>query len=174
MKIFKHKCNLKNKNLLYHYIIKRMSSSNDYRVLRLCVSKENPKTNFSLISNIDDNDYNKFVAFLEDKDFDYVTNSEEELNNLIDEAKKEKYFDQSKAELDALKVKLAHDKNKDLKIFKEEIKSLINEEIVSRYYYQKGRLISLLSSDKEVDKAIEILSDKELYNSILNGTYKKQ
>lgn len=120
---------------------------------------------------ISDNDYNKFIEFLKDKNFDYNTDSEDELKSLIDETKKEKYYEHAKAELEALKVKLAHDKDKDLVIFKDEIKSLISEEIVSRYYNRKGRLISILSNDKEIAKAIEVLNNKELYNSILNGTY---
>lgn len=120
---------------------------------------------------IDDKDYQKFIDFLADKNFDYNTDSEDDLKSLIDETKKEKYYEQAKAELEALKIKLAHDKDKDLKIFKDEIKSLITEEIVSRYYYRKGRLISILNSDKDISKAIEILNNKELYNSILNGTY---
>jgi len=117
-------------------------------------------------------EYKDFVSFLTGKDYDYETFSEEKLKELVDVATKEKYYDLSKTELDALQKTLVHDKNKDLTTFKDEIKELITEEIVSRYYYQKGRSEAAINFDPEVKKAIEVLKNKELYNSILNGTYK--
>jgi carboxyl-terminal processing protease len=124
------------------------------------------------IFSITDNDYKNFIDFLADKNFDYITRSESDLKDLIEETQKEKYYSHAKPEFDSLKLKLAHDKNKDLKIFKEEIKDLLTQEIISRYYFQKGRIISLLRVDKDVQKAIDVLNNKELYSSILNGTFK--
>ncbi len=119
-----------------------------------------------------DEDYNDFVAFLKDKDFDYETFSEESLKELIETSKKEKYYNLAKKEFDALKTTLAHDKDKDLQTFKEEIMNLLTEEIASRYYFQKGRIESMLTTDKDAAKAIEILSDISKYNAILEGNKK--
>lgn len=116
---------------------------------------------------ITDDLYDEFVLFLGNKDFDYETQSEEDLKLLIESTKQEKYDVLVKDELDALKKKLAHDKNKDLKVFKSEIKQLLFEEIVSRYYFQKGRLQALLKEDPAMNEAISVLKDKKKYNSIL-------
>lgn len=120
-----------------------------------------------------DDDYNKFIEFIADKDFDYKTKSEKTLNTLKEIAKKEKYYDSATEEFEALQIKIAHDKDKDLNTFKDEIKELIRQEIVSRYYYQKGRIEALLFNDNEINKAIEVLSNLNDYYSILEGSYKK-
>lgn len=116
-----------------------------------------------------DEDYIDFVQFLKDKDFDYTTASDEKLDELIAVAKREKYYQDAELEFNVLKGKLAHDKEKDLQTFKEEIKDLINEEIASRYYYQKGRIKASLANDLVLNKAIEICTNNQIYNSILSG-----
>ena len=120
---------------------------------------------------ITEQDFADFIEFIKDKDFDYETKSEETFEELKKIAKHEKYYDIAKEEFDLLKKKLAHDKEKDLRVFKEEIKKLLAGEIISRYYYQKGSIQFAIKTDTEIEKAIEILSDSSLYNSILDGTY---
>lgn len=120
---------------------------------------------------ISDEEYSKFLEFLKDKDFDYSTKSEDNLKDLIKTAKREKYYSLAENEFNELKVKLAHDKNKDLETFKDEIKKLLAEEIISRYYFQKGRIEAVLTYDKDIQRAMEVLKDTTLYSSILNGTY---
>lgn len=87
--------------------------------------------------------------------------------NLVEAIEAEKYTDRLNGELEELRKLLAHDKNKDLEMFKDEISELLREEIVSRYYYQTGRAQSSLIGDPVVDKAVEILNDEEQYASIL-------
>ena len=58
-------------------------------------------------------------------------------------------------------------KKDDLQKHKNSIKEILTAEILSRYYYQKGRIKAGLNFDVEVEKAIEILKDKEQYNEIL-------
>ena len=70
-------------------------------------------------------------------------------------------------ELEQLRNKLAHDKSKDLHTFKSEISSLLQEEIVSRYYYQIGRVKSQMINDSTLFKAIDILTDSEAYAKLL-------
>ncbi len=119
-----------------------------------------------------DKDFNDFTKFLSDKDFDYETNSANELDELIKAAKKDKYYKGNEAVFDSLKVKLAHDKNKDLQNFKDEIKELLTEEIMSRYYYQDGRIQAMLLKDPIIDDAVKLLNDTTKYNAILAGTCK--
>jgi len=54
-----------------------------------------------------------------------------------------------------------------------EISEILKIEIVSRYYYQKGKIIANLESDPEIKKAIELIGEKEVYSSILSGSSKK-
>jgi carboxyl-terminal processing protease len=117
-----------------------------------------------------DNDYQKFLNFLEDKDIDYTTQSCKTLDELINTAKKEKYYTGAEEEFEALKQKLAHDKNKDLQTFKDEIIQLLMEEIASRYDYQEGRIKVSLKNDIQFEKAISILKNKEQYLSIFKDT----
>lgn len=123
--------------------------------------------------SLSDTEYSDFVKYLQGKDFDYETESETKLDDLVKSAKKEKYYAFSEPEFKALKQKLAHDKFKDLQSFSDEIKSLLGEEIVSRYYYQKGRIQFSLVSDEQLKKAIALLEDHSRYRSILNGSWKE-
>ncbi len=122
---------------------------------------------------LSDSDYMDFVEFLQDKDFDYETRTEEKLRELIEIATNEKYYDRGAEELELLKTKLSHDKNKDLEIFKDEIMEILSQEIILRYYYERGGIIFGLRKDPEVQKAVETLKNKEIYYSVLDGTYKK-
>ncbi|MFH2144253.1 MAG: S41 family peptidase [Bacteroidota bacterium] len=132
---------------------------------------KNEKISSAKEFNISDSEYTDFLEFLKDKDFDYTTKSEDQLKDLIKTAKKEKYYSISEEEFKELRKKLAHDKNKDLETFKDEIKRYLAEEIISRYYFQKGRIEAVLTYDKDILKAIEVLKDTGLYTSILKGTY---
>jgi carboxyl-terminal processing protease len=117
--------------------------------------------------NITDDIYNDFVAFLSDKKYDYTLESEKKLDELEEAIKTDKYDNRISTEIEDLRKKLSHDKSKDLLLFKDEIKELLKDEIVGRYYYQKGRAQAALSTDSTVFKAISILQNREEYNKIL-------
>lgn len=117
--------------------------------------------------------YDDFIKYLAGKEYDYTTKSEKNLQDLKATAEKENYFDAIKTEYQALKDKLIHDKNADLIKNKDEIKLLLKDEITSRYYYQKGRIESSLVDDKEIVKAIDVMSDQTLYNKKLIEITKK-
>ncbi|MGM0625036.1 MAG: S41 family peptidase [Bacteroidota bacterium] len=119
--------------------------------------------NYTLTDSI----YDNFIEFLDQKSFDYETSSEEQLKELVAVAEKEKYYEVAKDEFKALAEKIAHDREKDLKLFKDEISDLLANEIVGRYYYQEGQIKYGLHSDPDVEKALEILSDPEKMESIL-------
>lgn len=111
--------------------------------------------------------YNDFVAFLNNKEYDYTTKSEKALEEYKTAAEKEKYFDAIKADYEALKTKMNHDKKADLIKFKPEIKELLCEEIVGRYYYQKGKIEATFNYDDEILKAVEVLNNPSLYKTTL-------
>jgi len=120
-----------------------------------------------------DAEYQEFVKWLDGKDYDYTTESEKEMDELKKIATKEKYIDKIQKDFDALKLSLSHNKASDLELFKSEIKQFLEQEIVSRYYFQKGKIQHAISLDEEVKKAVEILGDKDKYSAILTGKYKE-
>ena len=117
-----------------------------------------------------DKDYDDFNAFLVKRNFSYKTNTEESLNELIANAKKEKYYDVHKDLFIELEKDVNHNLDQDLKMFRKEITDLIEDEIVSRYFYDSGAIAWTIPKDEQVLKARDILNDKTEYNSILKGT----
>ncbi len=88
---------------------------------------------------------------------------------LKNEAEKEKYFDDFRNEFAALQNKLQRDKSQDIYLNKKEISELLENEIVSRYYFQKGRIEADFNHDPDILKATEILQNPTEYNSILTA-----
>lgn len=123
--------------------------------------------------HITDVEYTDFVNWLGEKDYDYTTRSEKIIDDLKTAAIRDKYYDDAKPEYDALKKKISHNKQVDLMKNKVEIKEMLENEIVSRYYYQKGRTENEFVYDKEVNKAIEALKDKAVYSAIMNTNHSK-
>jgi carboxyl-terminal processing protease len=121
---------------------------------------------------ISDSIYSEFKKYIADKEYDYTTKTEENLKTLISSAKSEKYYSQAETEFDKLKNLITHDKDKDLETFKKEIKSLLQEEIISRYYYQKGRIEVSLLDDPEIKRAKDIFRSGA-YKMILTGETEK-
>ena len=122
---------------------------------------------------LSDADYDEFVKWLDGKEYDYTTKSEELLDKLKTTAEGEKYFDGVSKEFQALKDRMMHDKKSDLYKFKGEIKEFLEGEIVSRYYYQKGKIEASFKYDTEITEGVKILYDKPTYTSILTGKYKQ-
>lgn len=117
---------------------------------------------------VDDNLYNEFVSFLKGKDYSYKTATEEELDKLKSAADEEKSFQSIEPVYNQLKQKIQAVKEQDLVRYKQEISEYLASEIVVRYYYQKGRIMNLLSEDPDVNVAREVLLDHNRYNNILS------
>lgn len=117
---------------------------------------------------LSDADYEDFKKWLSGRDFDYVTRVEKETKKLIDIAKEEKKYSQLKSYFDELELATKHNKERDLETFKEEIKMLLEQEIAGRYFYEKGIIESTFGRDPDVQAAISVLNDPEIYQSILN------
>lgn len=119
---------------------------------------------------IDEATYDDFVKFVKDKEFTYTTESEKAVEKLKKMAKEEGYLDQIKPQIEQLEKNLAADKANDLQKNRKDIEELLVSEIVSRYYYQKGRIIAALQNDPDLKRAFEILlntNGKNEYNIIL-------
>lgn len=117
---------------------------------------------------ISDDIYNDFIKFIKDKDYSYTTTSEKAVDNLLKTAEKEQFSNETIEEIKKLKAKIEQDKKEDIYKFKDEIKTILLSEIVSRYYYQKGRIEALLKFDNEVKQATDLLNNPKEYKKILN------
>jgi carboxyl-terminal processing protease len=118
---------------------------------------------------IGDDIYGEFHQYLTEKKFSYESRSEQTLKVLIETAKKEHYYDGTKNEFSALEKGLTLNLNQDLDKNSEEIRDLLKDEIVSRYYYQKGAIISALGSDKEIKSVKSLFNNPNEYSRLLLG-----
>ncbi len=112
---------------------------------------------------------NAFHKYIKAKDFNYDTESEAKLSDLIKTAKKEKYYNRAKTDFEALRKSLNHNIDTDFYTHKAEISDLLKQEIVGRYYYQAGRIKSSLAHDSVLIKAEKSLTHPDEYTGILSG-----
>jgi carboxyl-terminal processing protease len=119
--------------------------------------------------SLSDQDFNGFVNYLSDKNYTYSTQTERAFASLKETAIREKYYSTISRELDALGKELVHDKKEDLLLFKPELKTLLEKELVQRYYYQKGKYQYMFLHDPVIKDALMVLGNIPLYNSILKG-----
>ena len=122
-----------------------------------------PADNFTMT----DEQYVAFKNVVLKDTFDYTTASEEVLKKMKKTVEEEGYFEDAKSEYDALFKKLTPSKERDLEKFKPEIKQILENEIISRYHYQKGRTVHNLKNDDYLKKSIEILTNFSMMNTIL-------
>ena len=119
---------------------------------------------------ITDKIYDDFMQFVKDEGFTFTSKSEMDIKELEKTAKLEGYLDDIQPILDQAVARIEEEKAKDLLNNREEIEQLLKYEIVSRYYYQKGRIIATLEDDPELKRACELIMNQEEYNNILKGT----
>ncbi|MBC8987285.1 S41 family peptidase [Pedobacter sp. N36a] len=132
--------------------------------------KKNNKTIASAADfQLTDQDYAAFLTSLEGKDYAYVSRTERLLADLRTEAEKENKLPAVKADLEDLKAKMLGAKKTDLTTFKPEIKRVLETQIVSRYYYEKGKVIQAFQYDKELTAAKAVLSNSSKMLAILKG-----
>jgi carboxyl-terminal processing protease len=118
---------------------------------------------------LSDTEYEDFVKFLSTRTYNYKSGTEKLLNDLLAEAKNENKLDLYKSEIDALNAKISASKKNDLYLFKDEIKKVLESEIVSRYYFQKGQTEHGLPNDLELNEAVKLFTNKTQLKSILKG-----
>ncbi len=145
---------LLNKNHVFTFVNQYLIKNPQYQTTAASVS-------------LSDADYNDFISYLKDKDYNYKTQSDFALEDLKLDATNEKYYESIKAEYEALLNKMASNKKDDLVRFKPEIKQFIEEEMAARFEFQKGRIGTALKYDLDVAEAKKLLADKQKITSIL-------
>jgi carboxyl-terminal processing protease len=116
---------------------------------------------------LSDAEYGEFKKYVLAQDFKYNTASEEMLKKVKETAEKEGYFEDVKSEYDQMLTKLTPSKERDLDKFKTEISEMLENEIVSRYYFQKGRTLDSFRYDRALNKAKSVLMSDSEYNGVL-------
>ena len=117
---------------------------------------------------LSDKDYEDFVNLVAKSDFTYKRRTEEVLKLLKKAAQFEGCYDEAKEEFEALEQKMSGNVTADLMRFRKDISEILENDIVSRYYFQKGAIKQQLRDDKFVEKALEVFSDGDYYHSILS------
>ena len=116
---------------------------------------------------LSEQDLADFKQFMLKQDFSFSSSSEEQLKKWKETTEKEGDFDKIKTEYDAILSKLSSTKDANFDKSKDEIRNILENEIVSRYYFQNGRILNGFTSDKSIEKSIEILQNSGRYNTIL-------
>jgi carboxyl-terminal processing protease len=123
---------------------------------------------------ITDANYNQFIGTLANKDYTYTSRTERLLNELKTEAEKENKVEAVKSDLEDLKTKMLSAKKTDLVTHKAEIKRVLETQIISRYFFEKGKIEHSFQYDKEIAKAASLFNNQTQMLAILkgDGTYK--
>ena len=119
--------------------------------------------------HLTDADYDAFKQRVIKAGFTYDQVSKKQLDELVKTAKFEGYYDDAKAEFEALKAKIDHhDVARDLDLRRDEIQQVLEQDIVGAYYYQEGQVQVGLRNDKTLREAERILNTPGEYQKVLN------
>jgi carboxyl-terminal processing protease len=117
--------------------------------------------------HLSDEEYADFKQRVIESGFKYDRETSKVYDELVEMAKFEGYYDDAKDEFEALKTKLSHNLSRELDNNRTVISHLIEQSIITTYYYQKGSIACTLSYDTQVQEAVKLINDRERYESIL-------
>lgn len=119
--------------------------------------------NFSLSNE----EYQQFVNWMKGKNYSYTSNLDVKLKQLIQEAEDENYYTDLKPHIDQIRTKIAENKKNELTLYKDQIKKLLEEDIMARYYLEEGTVQVGFKYDQELKKASEVLLNRSNYSRLL-------
>jgi carboxyl-terminal processing protease len=155
-KLHKILLSLLEKQLFFKY-------ANDYRLKHASIA---PATEFTLT----DNEYAEFKELVLKNDVSYTTSTEKAYEKLLNTARDEEYFNDAEKEFEALKAKIKPYGASDMERFRHDIQLVLENEIISRYYYQTGRIQATLAKDRSIETALEVFNNGT-YRDILSVNY---
>lgn len=129
--------------------------------------KKHPSLSKAKDFHLTDMEYDSFVQDVRQVISGYTTQTDEMLKSLKNVAVQEGYFNALEPSLTKMENALTDEKMNSLINNKSLIKGLLEQEIVYLYYGEKGRKEAESKEDSELSKAIELLTNKELYNNML-------
>jgi carboxyl-terminal processing protease len=113
-------------------------------------------------------EYQEFVQWMADKNYTYKSLLEFQLEQFTEEAKKERYYNEIKNQLGEVILKIKDSKKNELTLYKDQIKMLLEEEIVSRFHLERGSIEARFKYDNDVKEAIDVLHNPVHYKKVLN------
>jgi carboxyl-terminal processing protease len=119
-----------------------------------------------------DKEYQDFMTFASNQHFHYETHTEKLYEELKKTAQEENYYQGSEKQFEELFARVTPNTESDLIKFKSQIKEHLENEIVSRYYYQTGRSKNALPADPAVLKSLEVFAGN--YNLLLQPPANKK
>ena len=120
--------------------------------------------------HLTDSDYEDFKQRVVKAGFTYDQVSKKQYEELVKVAKFEGYYDEAKSEFEALKAKIDHhDIRRDLDLHRQEIQHMLEQDIISAYYYQAGQLEAALQYDKTLKEAERVLNTPGEYERVLKA-----
>jgi carboxyl-terminal processing protease len=117
--------------------------------------------------SLSNEEYQQFTAWMKGKNYTYTSYLDLQLKELNSEAEQEKYYAELKPQLDLIKTKIEENKKTELTLYKDQIKRILEEDIIGRYYLEKGSVEAGFKYDHELKKAIEVLLNQAQYTKIL-------
>ncbi len=121
---------------------------------------------------LSDTEFNDFVEFVKKQGYTYKTDSEVALEKLMAQSKEDGNEDMLKDKLENIKKNIDAAKKSDIYKYKLEITTLLEEEIVSRYYFEKGKIQLRLQRDIDVQEAIKLFTDTAKFKELLAAPQK--
>jgi carboxyl-terminal processing protease len=118
--------------------------------------------------SLSDEEYQQFVNWMKGKNYTYQSYLEYQFSEFENEAKKERYYQDLKNQLDQVRSKIQDSKKNELMLHKDQIKMLLEKDIVSRFQLEKGNVEAGFKYDTEIAKAIDVLHDQAEYKKILH------
>ncbi|MEM9984520.1 MAG: hypothetical protein AAF804_05430, partial [Bacteroidota bacterium] len=118
---------------------------------------------------VSDSLYNAFLAFVEKRDFDFNTVTENQLKILEEALAKTEHEDELETHLEVLHERLMAQKDQDLYRYRDEISERLRKEIVRRFFFKAGLIESSFSRDPDLLAAQAVIKDPARYEAILSG-----
>jgi len=119
--------------------------------------------NFSLSAE----EYQQFVTWMKGKDYTYTSPLDQQVKQISEEARQEYFYADLKPQLDAIQGQLETGKKNELMLFKDQIKPVLEQDIISRFHLEKGIIEAGFKTDIDIKKALEVLANQAEYRKIL-------
>jgi carboxyl-terminal processing protease len=117
--------------------------------------------------SLSNEEYQQFIGWMKGKNYAYTSYLELQLQEITREAEREKYYAELKPQLEAIRAKVAESKKNELVLYKDQIKRLLEEDIIARYHLEKGSVEASFKYDEELKKASDVLLNQMQYAKIL-------
>ena len=161
-------------NIAYYLTVSGLDSTEVLLDYETDYMAEHPTIAPAAEFELSDEDYDEFKRRVIACGFTYDPESERALKQLKKIVEFEGYYDDAKAEFDSLRAKLSHNVGRDLERSKDDIKRLLEQDIVTAYYYQAGAIKAALGHDKQLMEAERLLADPQAYRSLLTPARKRE